>query len=68
MQFALTSTVMGCYSLLCFSKGYLTAKYLNSVDVSGNYSLNMLKDLQLIFLCCQVNASCALTSKKKHKT
>lgn len=43
MQFPLTSTVMGCYSLLSFSKGYLTAKYLNSIDVSGNCSLNILK-------------------------
>lgn len=68
MQFALTSTVMGCYSLSCFSKGYLTAKYLNSIDVSGNYSLNILKDLQMIFLCCQVNTSCAFISKENYKT
>lgn len=59
---------MGCYSLLRFSKGYLTTKYLHSLDVGGNYSLNILKDLQMILLCCQVSASCAFTRKENYKT
>lgn len=68
MQFALISSVTGCYILLCFSKGQHTAKYLQSIDVSANYSLNILKDLQMIFLCFQVAASCAFPSKGNYKT
>lgn len=68
MQFALISSVTGCYILLHFSKGQLTAKYLKSIDVSANYLLNILRDLQMIFLCFQVTASCAFPSKGNYKT
>lgn len=68
LQVALTLAVMGCCSLLWFSKECITTKHLNSNDASGNYSINILHDLQIIFLCAQINVSYAFTGTENYKT
>lgn len=64
----LVKSIVWWYSSSRFSKGHFKAKYLNFIDLSGNYSLYILKDLQGIFLCCQISASCSITSKENDKT
>lgn len=64
----LVKPIVWWYSSLCFSKGHFKAKYLNFIDLSGNYSLHILNDLQAIFLCRQIDASCVITNKENYKT